>query len=133
MKTGVAVFFEDIGLGLDVEISGLVFFTMAKLQAVTLILKTGSGIVSANSRHFLLDTYAANWKITELMYCTSSLSSLETSDMKTGVAVFFEDIGLGLDVEISGLVFFTMAKLQAVTLILKTGSGIVSANSRHFV
>ncbi|KAG9295251.1 hypothetical protein G9A89_000589, partial [Geosiphon pyriformis] len=62
-----------------------------------------------------------------------SLSSLETSDMKTGVAVFFEDIGLGLDVEISGLVFFTMAKLQAVTLILKTGSGIVSANSRHFV
>ncbi|KAG9297604.1 hypothetical protein G9A89_007679 [Geosiphon pyriformis] len=53
------------------------------------------------------------------VYTDSSLSSLRTPDIKAGVAVFFEDIGLGLGVKVFGLVFSTMAKLQAVTLALE--------------
>ncbi|KAG9305593.1 hypothetical protein G9A89_001654 [Geosiphon pyriformis] len=52
------------------------------------------------------------------VYTDSSLSGLETSDMKTGAAVFFENIGLGLSVEISKLVSSTITKLQAITLVL---------------
>ncbi|KAG9289995.1 hypothetical protein G9A89_010301 [Geosiphon pyriformis] len=48
-----------------------------------------------------------------------SLSSLETLDIKAGVAVFFENIDLGLGVEVSGLVFSTITELQAVALALK--------------
>ncbi|KAG9291984.1 hypothetical protein G9A89_017883 [Geosiphon pyriformis] len=48
-----------------------------------------------------------------------SLSELGTHDMKAGAVVFFEDINLSLGVEVSELVFSTMAELQAIALTLE--------------
>ncbi|KAG9293704.1 hypothetical protein G9A89_019041 [Geosiphon pyriformis] len=45
-----------------------------------------------------------------------SLSSLGTLDMKTGAAVFFKDISMGLSVKMSSLMSSTIAKLQAIAL-----------------
>ncbi|KAG9301231.1 hypothetical protein G9A89_012614 [Geosiphon pyriformis] len=97
------------------------------------------------------------------VYMDRSLSSLGTLDMKTGAAIFFENIGMGLGVEVSGLMFSTMMELQiknhlgvsgnehanelAKTVVLsnwhlfhlvneyylRAGGATVSSNSRHFV
>ncbi|KAG9288372.1 hypothetical protein G9A89_021403 [Geosiphon pyriformis] len=48
-----------------------------------------------------------------------SLNGLGTIDMKAGAAVFFEAINLGLSVGVSGLVFSTLAELQAIALTLE--------------
>ncbi|KAG9292357.1 hypothetical protein G9A89_015227 [Geosiphon pyriformis] len=53
------------------------------------------------------------------VYMDGSLSSLGTPDIKASMTVFFENIGLGLSVEVSGLVSSTMAKLQVVVLALE--------------
>ncbi|KAG9294198.1 hypothetical protein G9A89_021557 [Geosiphon pyriformis] len=45
-------------------------------------------------------------------YMDESLISLGTVNMKAGVAVFFEDIGSDLGVEVSGLVFSILTELQ---------------------
>ncbi|KAG9302151.1 hypothetical protein G9A89_020585 [Geosiphon pyriformis] len=50
------------------------------------------------------------------LFMNGFLSGLGTPGMKAGAAVFFEDINLSLDVEVSGLVSSTMAKLQAIAL-----------------
>ncbi|KAG9298770.1 hypothetical protein G9A89_012838 [Geosiphon pyriformis] len=48
-----------------------------------------------------------------------SLSDLKTVDIKAGAAVFFKNIGMDLGVEMSGLMFSTLTKLQAIALALK--------------
>ncbi|KAG9290645.1 hypothetical protein G9A89_011608 [Geosiphon pyriformis] len=48
-----------------------------------------------------------------------SLCGLSTLSMKAGAAVFFEDIDLGLGVEVSGLISSTMTELQAIALALE--------------
>ncbi|KAG9298736.1 hypothetical protein G9A89_012804 [Geosiphon pyriformis] len=53
------------------------------------------------------------------VYTDNSLCNLGTFDIKADAAVFFEDIGLGLGIEVSGLVSSTMAELQTVTLALE--------------
>ncbi|KAG9288320.1 hypothetical protein G9A89_021351 [Geosiphon pyriformis] len=50
------------------------------------------------------------------VYTDGSFSGLGTVDMKAGAAIFFEDINLGLDVGMSGLVSSTLTELQAIAL-----------------
>ncbi|KAG9284008.1 hypothetical protein G9A89_005337 [Geosiphon pyriformis] len=50
------------------------------------------------------------------VYTDGSLSNLSTVDMLAGAAVFFEDIDSDLGMEVSGLVSFTLAELQAIAL-----------------
>ncbi|KAG9306289.1 hypothetical protein G9A89_018172 [Geosiphon pyriformis] len=69
------------------------------------------GVVSSN----LLNTTSSHLSV----YTNSSLCGLGTLDMKAGAAVFFEDLNLGLGVNVSGLVSSTLAKLQAIALALK--------------
>ncbi|KAG9289166.1 hypothetical protein G9A89_022475 [Geosiphon pyriformis] len=53
------------------------------------------------------------------VYTDGSLFSLGTINVKTGAAVFFEDIDLGLGVGMSGLVSFIITELQAIALALE--------------
>ncbi|KAG9304835.1 hypothetical protein G9A89_016865 [Geosiphon pyriformis] len=53
------------------------------------------------------------------VYTDESLSNLGTVDMLAGAAVFFENIDLGLDVRVSGLVSSTLTELQAIALALE--------------
>ncbi|KAG9307295.1 hypothetical protein G9A89_017123 [Geosiphon pyriformis] len=53
------------------------------------------------------------------VYTDGFLSNLGTVDMLAGAAVFFEDIDSGLGVRVSGLVFSTLAELQAIVLVLE--------------
>ncbi|KAG9296887.1 hypothetical protein G9A89_006842 [Geosiphon pyriformis] len=48
-----------------------------------------------------------------------SLSNLGSVNMKAGAAVFFEDIGMSLGVEVSGLMSSTLTELQAIALALE--------------
>ncbi|KAG9305598.1 hypothetical protein G9A89_001659, partial [Geosiphon pyriformis] len=54
-----------------------------------------------------------------LVYTDRSLSGLSTAGCRTGVAIFFEDIDLGLGIGVSGLMSSTLVKLQAIVLSLK--------------
>ncbi|KAG9306849.1 hypothetical protein G9A89_005750 [Geosiphon pyriformis] len=53
------------------------------------------------------------------VYMDRLLSGLETLNIKTGAAVFFEDISMGLGVEVSGLMSSTIIELQAIALALE--------------
>ncbi|KAG9296956.1 hypothetical protein G9A89_003670 [Geosiphon pyriformis] len=53
------------------------------------------------------------------LFTDNSLCGLGTLGMRAGTAGFFEDIDLGLGVEVSGLVSSTMTELQAIALALK--------------
>ncbi|KAG9284140.1 hypothetical protein G9A89_022914 [Geosiphon pyriformis] len=53
------------------------------------------------------------------VYTDGSLSGLGMVGCRAGAAVFFEDIGLGLGVRVSGLMSSTLAELQAVALALE--------------
>ncbi|KAG9284846.1 hypothetical protein G9A89_003769 [Geosiphon pyriformis] len=82
----------------------------------------------------LLTTDAACFSV----YMDKSLCGLGTIDMKSGAAIFFQDINLDLGVKVSGLVSSTLIELQAIALaldekFLRAGDTAVSGNSRHFV
>ncbi|KAG9302953.1 hypothetical protein G9A89_022370 [Geosiphon pyriformis] len=62
------------------------------------------------------------------VYTDGSLCGLGTHNMKAGTAVFFEDINLGLGISVSGLVFSTLAKLQAIALALECVSLLAALN-----
>ncbi|KAG9303973.1 hypothetical protein G9A89_005883 [Geosiphon pyriformis] len=66
----------------------------------------GTGLFNSNVGHFFV-------------YTDGSLSDLGTVDMKAGAAVFFEDIGMDLDVGISGLMSSILMELQAIALALE--------------
>ncbi|KAG9302917.1 hypothetical protein G9A89_022334 [Geosiphon pyriformis] len=53
------------------------------------------------------------------VYTDGFLKKLESVDVRAGITVYFENINLGLKVRVSGLMFFTLAELQAVALALK--------------
>ncbi|KAG9286871.1 hypothetical protein G9A89_012421 [Geosiphon pyriformis] len=53
------------------------------------------------------------------IYTDGSLSDLGTVNMKAKAAVFFEDIGMGLGVGVSGLMSFTLTELKAIALVLE--------------
>ncbi|KAG9297709.1 hypothetical protein G9A89_011224 [Geosiphon pyriformis] len=53
------------------------------------------------------------------IYTDESLKGLGNVDIKTGAAVFFEDISLSLGVRVSGLMFSTLVELQAIMLAFK--------------
>ncbi|KAG9307655.1 hypothetical protein G9A89_023220 [Geosiphon pyriformis] len=53
------------------------------------------------------------------VYIDGSIKNLGTVSYRAGAAAFFEDIGLGLDVGVSGLMFYTLAELQAIVLALE--------------
>ncbi|KAG9305073.1 hypothetical protein G9A89_007713 [Geosiphon pyriformis] len=53
------------------------------------------------------------------VYTNGSLCGLRSMNMKAGAATFFKDINLGLGVEVFGMVFSTLAELQAIALALE--------------
>ncbi|KAG9291577.1 hypothetical protein G9A89_021996 [Geosiphon pyriformis] len=53
------------------------------------------------------------------VYTDNSLRDLGTIQKKTGAAVFFEDIGLGLGVRVNSLLSSTLVELQAIALALE--------------
>ncbi|KAG9293586.1 hypothetical protein G9A89_005589 [Geosiphon pyriformis] len=53
------------------------------------------------------------------VYTDGSLRSLGTVGCRAGAAVFFEDINLGLDIRVSDLMLFTLAKMQTIALALE--------------
>ncbi|KAG9299149.1 hypothetical protein G9A89_020462 [Geosiphon pyriformis] len=71
----------------------------------------GFGVVCNN----LLNVGAAHLSV----YTDRSLSNLGSVDMLAGPMVFFKNIDSGLDVGVSGLVFSTLAELQAIALALE--------------
>ncbi|KAG9307037.1 hypothetical protein G9A89_003088 [Geosiphon pyriformis] len=54
-----------------------------------------------------------------LVYMNGFFCNLGTANCKTGAAVFFEDINLGLDIGVLGLMSSTLVKLQAIALALE--------------
>ncbi|KAG9307744.1 hypothetical protein G9A89_023309 [Geosiphon pyriformis] len=54
-----------------------------------------------------------------LVYTNRSLAGLGTLSVKSGVAVFFNDINMGLGVKVSGLLSSTLVELQAIALALE--------------
>ncbi|KAG9292461.1 hypothetical protein G9A89_002945 [Geosiphon pyriformis] len=57
-----------------------------------------------------------------------SLCGLGTVNMKAGAAIFFEDIDMDLDIGVSGLVSFTLTKLQIIILALECVSSFRSVD-----
>ncbi|KAG9291781.1 hypothetical protein G9A89_012066 [Geosiphon pyriformis] len=62
------------------------------------------------------------------VYMDGSLCGLGSINMKTGAAAFFEDINLGLGVEVFGMVFSTLAELQAIALAFECMSSLSSVH-----
>ncbi|KAG9304058.1 hypothetical protein G9A89_005968 [Geosiphon pyriformis] len=62
------------------------------------------------------------------IYTNGSLSNLGTVDIKAGAAVFFEDIGMGLDVGVSDLMSSTLTELKTIALVLKCVPSSYSIN-----
>ncbi|KAG9300126.1 hypothetical protein G9A89_000866 [Geosiphon pyriformis] len=58
------------------------------------------------------------------VYTDGSLAGLDTLSVKLGVAVFFDDINMGLDVKILGLLSSTLAELQAIALTFECVSAV---------
>ncbi|KAG9301125.1 hypothetical protein G9A89_012508 [Geosiphon pyriformis] len=56
------------------------------------------------------------------VYTDEFLSNLDTVGCRAGTATFFEDIGLGLGIDMSSLMSSTLAKLQIIALALKNVS-----------
>ncbi|KAG9295050.1 hypothetical protein G9A89_017844 [Geosiphon pyriformis] len=54
-----------------------------------------------------------------LVYTNRSLAGLSTLNVKSGVAVFFDDINMGLSIKVSGLLSSTLVELQAIALALE--------------
>ncbi|KAG9306680.1 hypothetical protein G9A89_004227 [Geosiphon pyriformis] len=55
----------------------------------------------------------------EFVYTDSSLSGLESVNMRSGVVVFFDNINMDMGVKISGLMSSTLAELQMIALALE--------------
>ncbi|KAG9304382.1 hypothetical protein G9A89_019944 [Geosiphon pyriformis] len=53
------------------------------------------------------------------VYTDGSLSGLGSVNIRSGAAVFFDDINIGMGVKVSDLMSFTLAELQAIALTLK--------------
>ncbi|KAG9306403.1 hypothetical protein G9A89_018286 [Geosiphon pyriformis] len=89
------------------------------------------------------------------VYTDGFVAGLGTTGMKAGAAVFFENVGMGLGIEVSGLVSSTLVELQAIALALEYAYNsasssecflflclkehfiladgcVVSSNTRHF-
>ncbi|KAG9294989.1 hypothetical protein G9A89_017783 [Geosiphon pyriformis] len=62
------------------------------------------------------------------VYTDGSLRNLGTVDCRAEIAVFFEDIDLGVGVGVQGLVSSTLAELQAIALALECISAACSVN-----
>ncbi|KAG9294787.1 hypothetical protein G9A89_000150 [Geosiphon pyriformis] len=60
------------------------------------------------------------------VYTDGFLKNLGTVNCRAGAAVFFENIDLGLDVSVQGLVLSTLAELQAIALALECVSAACS-------
>ncbi|KAG9300151.1 hypothetical protein G9A89_010561 [Geosiphon pyriformis] len=89
---------------------------------------TFSSLTGFSSSPKVFNNKPVNKLVFSFLALTSGIASTISSkkmvkktnpDMKTGMVVFFEDIDLGLGVKIAGLVFSTMAKLQAIVLALE--------------
>ncbi|KAG9289874.1 hypothetical protein G9A89_015454 [Geosiphon pyriformis] len=53
------------------------------------------------------------------IYTDESLRNLSTAGCRAGAAAFFENIGMGLGIGVTGLMLSTLAELQAITLALE--------------
>ncbi|KAG9303879.1 hypothetical protein G9A89_005789 [Geosiphon pyriformis] len=102
IKTDMAVFFEDIGLGLGVRVFGLALSIIIELQAIALALEC------------VLPSSLVSWyKVKE----HSGISENEVTNALAGSAF------------LSGLYLSYQIKEHFI----RTGGGIVSGNSRHFI
>ncbi|KAG9296360.1 hypothetical protein G9A89_014952 [Geosiphon pyriformis] len=61
------------------------------------------------------------------VYTNSSLSGLGSVNIKSGAVVFFDDINMGMEVKVSGLMLSTLAKLQAIALALECVLAVLDA------
>ncbi|KAG9285273.1 hypothetical protein G9A89_001407 [Geosiphon pyriformis] len=124
MKANVATFFENINLSLGVEVSDMVFSTLAELQAITLAFEC---VPSLNSVYLFSDSQAA------LDVCKSELLNLNVGwhKVKEHLSILDNnqaDLLTGIS-SYSGQLLLLQLKEYFV---LANGS-IVSENSRHFV
>ncbi|KAG9307731.1 hypothetical protein G9A89_023296 [Geosiphon pyriformis] len=62
------------------------------------------------------------------VYTDGSVAGLGTTGMKAGAAAFFENVGIGLGIEVSGLVSSTLVELQVIALALKCVSPFSSVD-----
>ncbi|KAG9302155.1 hypothetical protein G9A89_020589 [Geosiphon pyriformis] len=86
----------------------------------TLLADCGSSDVLRSHKFGIIGASLFNSNVGRFsVYTDESLSDLGTVDMKTGAAVFFKDIGMGLGVGVSGLMSSTLTELQAIALVLK--------------
>ncbi|KAG9294436.1 hypothetical protein G9A89_001941 [Geosiphon pyriformis] len=53
------------------------------------------------------------------VYTDGSVAGLGTTGMRAGTVAFFEDVGMGLEIEVSDLVSLTLVELQAIVLALE--------------
>ncbi|KAG9298836.1 hypothetical protein G9A89_015857 [Geosiphon pyriformis] len=68
---------------------------------------------SVHNRLFGIDAFGF------FVYMDSSLYNLGSVNMKAGAAAFFENINLGLGIEVTDMVFSTLMELQAIALVLE--------------
>ncbi|KAG9284320.1 hypothetical protein G9A89_007475 [Geosiphon pyriformis] len=86
----------------------------------TLLADCGSSDVLWSHKFGIIGAGLFNSNVGHLsVYTNGSLSNLETVDIKAGAAVFFENIGMSLGVEVSGLMSSTLTELQAIALALE--------------
>ncbi|KAG9298995.1 hypothetical protein G9A89_020308 [Geosiphon pyriformis] len=114
IKASTAVFFKNINLGFGVKVTGMVFSTLAELQAIALALEC---VLSLSSVCLFFDSQAV------LNTCKAELllhSDVSGNDQANLLASVFSHSGR--------LFFFQLKKC----FVLANGS-IVSKNSRHFV
>ncbi|KAG9287486.1 hypothetical protein G9A89_023858 [Geosiphon pyriformis] len=116
-RAGTVIFFEDIGLGLGVGVSGLMSSTLAKLQAIVLTLECvflSSSVHLFSDSQFALDVYKSEL---DLVKSHSGILKNEHANMIAG-AISLSDWCLPLCLDEHFIV---------------SNYGIISGNSRHFV
>ncbi|KAG9301481.1 hypothetical protein G9A89_005631 [Geosiphon pyriformis] len=105
------------------DLHGLVFFwfdlSICFFGDVVLPSVTDSDVHQSHGFSMVCNTLLTVDAACLSVYMDRSLYSLGTVDIKAVAVIFFEDIDMGLDVGVSGLVSFTLTELQAITLALE--------------
>ncbi|KAG9303436.1 hypothetical protein G9A89_013762 [Geosiphon pyriformis] len=148
MKTGTTVFFEDIDLGLGVEVSGLISSTMMELQAIALALKCVPPFHSVN---LFLDSQATldAYKSELMLGCPDFRNRCWVERHHISNVIRYKNLDVdwikvrGHSGVLGNERANTLAKAAVSSGVhlphridehfLKAGGTVVSGNSRHFV
>ncbi|KAG9292365.1 hypothetical protein G9A89_015235 [Geosiphon pyriformis] len=103
------------------KLSVLFLNSMGSFHTQSLVLGNSEPLNILESGNFasVCDRLLATSASSLLVYTDGSLSNLGTVGCRAGAAVFFEDIGLGLGVSVSGLMLSTLVELQAIALAME--------------